>query len=728
MGKFVYLFELDSVRNDKASIQRGIEAMCNEIITHGNTVVLTYNQFIDNVGFLQLLQDKEAFKNLITLFENDAIKISQFGELRNISYYLLNSLEKAYVSNNEADFAYSALPLDSSQKRLIALVKRSIQHSDLTEIESYQRIDNNEDRKRLANLFIERHHDQIKNTTYDEDEMIQILNQLQSVLALIFNLSKFEYIYQPPKEPKEYSSLKLTDYIDFIIKNANVEAEVKKLLDATNTSNNRSDILRNIDEMEMPAEISDRAKLVVDLAYNYTSEISILNTSKHYNLVNNGKGLEIDKASFCEDFDRRLEQIEPDYRSLEPANISDDPNKNTIKLLKQAVRISTYNIKDNNSDEAPELTPTYESALNDQVKSQRRKVWKNTLKKLAALLGIFLFVIVFEIATDLFHSLVTLDFESVTDIDSIIDTSWKTILFLFTGEIFSQILSRIKFFKWMIPLSEIAINLYGVAKDLKIIIRKSNKSYINEYTINKQPTEPSGNSKTIKFVTPKPLKLYKNYIKNNESRFNETINYPIANVNDPNTAETITENIINNEEIYGRTYGVTHASEYTTMVVDPIINLSKTNDSFYPYERSIPEEGREGIVAVLKYNRKFILLDQERHAIRGQQKCFIRGFGENINDEDNAKNEICEELGIETEDINNVKHLGTITPDSGASANKTEIYYAEVSKYNIKKGYEGIINCTTVSKRELEKMIAQNQIQDSFTICAYTLYKSKINH
>lgn len=42
MRRFVYLFELDSVRNSKKEIQKGQQALFEEIVKKGNTVVLSF--------------------------------------------------------------------------------------------------------------------------------------------------------------------------------------------------------------------------------------------------------------------------------------------------------------------------------------------------------------------------------------------------------------------------------------------------------------------------------------------------------------------------------------------------------------------------------------------------------------------------------------------------------------------------------------------------------------
>lgn len=48
----VYLFELDSVRNSKAEIIKGQQALFEEIVMNGNQVVLSFNQLTDSDEFL----------------------------------------------------------------------------------------------------------------------------------------------------------------------------------------------------------------------------------------------------------------------------------------------------------------------------------------------------------------------------------------------------------------------------------------------------------------------------------------------------------------------------------------------------------------------------------------------------------------------------------------------------------------------------------------------------
>lgn len=55
--KYVYLFELDSVRKTDKEIIAGQKALYTEIVENGNIVVLTFNQLIDSRAFFMFIFD-----------------------------------------------------------------------------------------------------------------------------------------------------------------------------------------------------------------------------------------------------------------------------------------------------------------------------------------------------------------------------------------------------------------------------------------------------------------------------------------------------------------------------------------------------------------------------------------------------------------------------------------------------------------------------------------------
>ena len=69
MSKYVYLFELDSVRKTDEEIVKAQQTLYDEIVVNGNTVVMTYNQVVDSRGFFCLLDNREYYDNIIELFK-----------------------------------------------------------------------------------------------------------------------------------------------------------------------------------------------------------------------------------------------------------------------------------------------------------------------------------------------------------------------------------------------------------------------------------------------------------------------------------------------------------------------------------------------------------------------------------------------------------------------------------------------------------------------------------
>lgn len=72
----VYLFELDSVRNSMDEIQTGRNALYEEIVKNGDTVVFSMNQIVDSRLFLSRIQDKNEYESIYQLFENRTLRIS----------------------------------------------------------------------------------------------------------------------------------------------------------------------------------------------------------------------------------------------------------------------------------------------------------------------------------------------------------------------------------------------------------------------------------------------------------------------------------------------------------------------------------------------------------------------------------------------------------------------------------------------------------------------------
>lgn len=166
--------------------------------------------------------------------------------------------------------------------------------------------------------------------------------------------------------------------------------------------------------------------------------------------------------------------------------------------------------------------------------------------------------------------------------------------------------------------------------------------------------------------------------------------------------------------------GVVYDSPYNMMVVDLVYN---DKEDYYTYERVIPKVKSGAVVIIPRYNGKYVLLKQYRHAIRDYQYAFPRGFAEaGISAEDNVRKELFEEIGAKS---SNIRYLGNVIADSGLIGNKVSVYECEINEYNKKEKNEGIVEVIEVTSRQLIKMIDGNELDDGFTLSAVVMLLSK---
>ena len=306
--KYVYLFELDSVRKTDEEIIEGEKALYNEIVVNGNIVVLTYNQLVDSRGFFSLLSDSKYYENILELFKRGAIRISQFGDVRTVSQYLIHSTE------SDKQFIYSALPVKGSQRRLLALIKRSLKYSDLSEIYSYtSKSESPKNMEALQTLFAEVVKDtkEIRDTNLKLGEMREIMDNLYWLLSIVLRLSVIHEIYIPPRDKEEYKNLTFYNILKTVINMGEPDIDyktlwkdaidiIKKLETFRDEKNDRSVYLRELLETfqkqnetgktdEIKKSEKNRVKYqyaeaILNFCYNYACELSICNISKHYNL------------------------------------------------------------------------------------------------------------------------------------------------------------------------------------------------------------------------------------------------------------------------------------------------------------------------------------------------------------------------------------------------------------------------------------------------------------
>lgn len=165
--------------------------------------------------------------------------------------------------------------------------------------------------------------------------------------------------------------------------------------------------------------------------------------------------------------------------------------------------------------------------------------------------------------------------------------------------------------------------------------------------------------------------------------------------------------------------GVVYESQYHIMVKELVF----VNGGLCEYERILKCNTGNAVVVIPVYNDKFVLLNQFRHATRGYQLCFPRGFGErNLSSYENSEKEIKEELKC---DVLSNKIIGTVVADSGICGERVFVHLCEITQPRTMCNYEGIKNIHCVDKENLSLLIHSGKITDGYTLSAVCLYCAK---
>lgn len=716
MRKYVYLFELDSVRKTDDEIIAGQRALYDEIVLNGNIVVLTYNQLVDSRGFFSLLRDGKYSQSLIRLFEMGAIRLSQFGDIRTVSQYLLQSME------DDKEFIYSALPLCYSQKRLTALMKRCLMYSDLSEIYGYiecarQRSDTAQDT--LDQLFMELVDGVEQKSRLTIDQMQIVLENLYALLGTVLRISTLHDIYIYPRDPKEYRELKLSNTLQAVMDFQNVTDQplftdaVRLLrgLEATQQgNNNRSVYIRDISGQTQQASLECRqyAQAIVDLCYNYACENSICNISKHYN-VNELLEHMPQKPSFQADFFARMKQYWNDGNAANERFQTNETNRfevfsrrDRIPDFREAVRIVEY--VDYKAGTQEQQIRRYEYEVAGQKRNQRRSVMRAILQKMFfAVLCIFI-----ACTVELIFTLLQNKFDTYFQFDTVVET----LVMLFFTEAITTVLS--KHFPSVLTLSDAVGGIGKLITDMVQILGRKSSAYFNNCGQGASVCEPYSSGKPIRYVTSAGLKKYTGFWTQIPLKQNKI--YPVADVNQP---ETVAE-LMRLEEIYNYHFGIVYESPYNRLIVDPVV---ADDGSLFPYERIMPTN-QDGVVILTRYEGKYLLLHQFRHAIRRDQYAFPRGFSDpGCTPEQDVRRELREELGADL--VDEPREIGRIVSDSGLTGGCVHVFWAEIEHYEQHPDAEGIRNVVLLEQAELDEWVRAGKIDDGFTLSALALFQGR---
>lgn len=748
-NKLVYLFELDSVRTQTAQINAGLQALYDEIVVNGNTVVLTFNQIADSALFYELMnkarheKEAETFENLVKLFQNGALKISQFGTTRTIVEFLINRLERD-------SFVYSAWPIKSSQPKLCALIKRSLETCDLTELAYFKREDVAAQELRCLFYDTDPGSGAVASTSFTttlEDPISTLhekINMIYWLVRFVLRISIIPDIYIPPKA-KISDAYKLHSLLKFVAEN-----KVHPVLDVLTglqsyieKSNSRSDYEKDIAalaNMGHSAQTICHLRLIVDLCYNFASEHSIFGISLHYESSMLG-------AAFLQDFNARLSR---ELKALEQGGsevLSASRNEKSysaaradkIKFpnLSNAVAASSLSqkkYKSNYKNKSHITVMQYEQGFAGAKKQHRKNLFAGFFSRILLLLLCLFIATCLDFSTSAFEDVVS----SNIPFSGVLTVMLETLLFLLVSEYVSVWLSKKipQFVSLSVAISEVVVagknalktfgrarahinaNGLSAAEDARARAAKTEDCRCDALKIDAAGEETASTiAGTTTHTRTDTAKLWF-----------PTISKSLAACRKAWQGKFSESELAHYEEVNNKKLGLVYSSEYHNFYVDPV---GTTNISGF-YERLV-NRNEGSVVVVPIYKGKFVFLKQFRHSISKEAYSLPRGFGEpGVSAKENAVKELREELC--THVLNNPIHLGKTYPDTGISGSCAEVFLVEIGEYNIKPGYEGIKDIALVAPVDMAALLAQDscsapfELNDGFSLAAFALLHAKLQH
>lgn len=164
--------------------------------------------------------------------------------------------------------------------------------------------------------------------------------------------------------------------------------------------------------------------------------------------------------------------------------------------------------------------------------------------------------------------------------------------------------------------------------------------------------------------------------------------------------------------------GVAYKDQYGLMLRDAV---RYSNGSVGTYIRLVAPPA-PGVVVLPVWRGKVLLIRHFRHATRSWHLEIPRGMGSDHNVENDANRELTEEIGASAERLIG---LGDVYPDTGMSNSRVALFYAEVASYGNPETDEAITDIFPTATTEFERMVADGEIVDGFTLAAYARAKAK---
>ncbi len=302
MNKFVYLYELDSVRNNPKEIELGQKALFEEIVKNGNIVILAFNQLTDSEAFLSAVKDKKTYESIVGLFTLGALKVSQFGGTRTASQYMQNSIEKC-LGGEGNKFLFSGLPVLCTDNEMLKTIGDALRYSDIGVLrEMAEKEPDGEEKERLE--YIERFIRMILLLSVEEPAG-HPAKQTRKRSFVEFYGKIFEVLFEITD--KKAGEVQNEEIKKLLPKSLEILRNIERSLEEAQ-QNNRTNWVNRINEAGEKTDAHGLAEAIVDLCYNYTVEDSICEVSRHY-LEEGGEC-----GRFEDDFLQRLTEYWKSYR------------------------------------------------------------------------------------------------------------------------------------------------------------------------------------------------------------------------------------------------------------------------------------------------------------------------------------------------------------------------------------------------------------------------------
>lgn len=710
--RYVYLYELDSVRKSDAQVIEGQKALFDEIVCNGNCVVLSFNQLTDSRAVLSMLHSERQTSILLQLFQHGYVKYSRFGSYRTPSAYIQKSIEE------NRSFIYSSLPMKSNQYYLQEEIFDALRYADVSRLVDL--IEKQKESTRAISVFDEYREDRFIPSALSKEKAIATLEYLKRYVELIITISLCsEYALPASAYTDAYPSISFEYFMNRILsfdssyagfsETKELLKEIKQeLISKKKNINSRSEwILCLFDRKDSHLkEWLSMAECVIHLCYNYTVEYSMYNVSKHYEIASLFQ-TESEADSFQKDFFTRLRYERE--KGTDEGQLAEESNqfqwfdaRKTGLDWNLAVRMIQKKQENGNEGEKTELYENdYLKRRDYQKKQNYHKIGKILAASLLSLFPIIVYTWIENTASDLSNQLIAQVFSNEV---------LKVILVFIAANLMTVILERIA---TVSNLWEIGKECKRAWKDFVHLSAVQTASYVNWSEIDhlrferkqKKGEQPKGRSDH--------LVKYCQLWRTRPSSFQANAQLPLV---DPVKEYSILEQY---EHSHHMALGLVHASPYYLHIVDLVRN---DQEQFYPYERLLPTVEQGAVVVIALYQGQYVVLKQFRHALRDVQFCFVRGFGETgLSEEENVRKEIMEEIGgvLAHAPI----YLGKVSGDSGILATKASVYAVELESYGIGEAAEGIEKVMLYAEEELIQMIQRKEIDDGFTLAAYMLYR-----